>query len=484
MNDKKTVSFGMALAIIFLPILVILLGGLVLRVGFLVPLMLATITASLLSIMAGFTWKEVEACIVNGVHRIIIVTCILFLVGTLIGVWIQAGVIPLFLYWGLKLLSPSMFLVSTVLICAVFSLMTGTSFGTIGTAGLDLLGVGEALGFPTGLTAGAIVSGAYFGDKMSPVSDTTNLASGITGTNIFSHIGSMLYTTVPATLVALGLYWYLGLNYSGGAMPDLTPITDALSANFNRSFLLALPPIVLVALAIRGIPPLPTLVIAILVGVVCAFVIQDGMTVKGMFKAATDGYVSQTGHPLVDKILSADGSVVTDKEISEKPSLCTEAVFQKNNLLRADYPDVICSYAETMFYVAEAYVRGLGVAKDLAQADAAYRKGIEASCVYNGVAAATAASFAAGVPSLSTLGGDDKALEAIASQQRIEMMMRPLEAWSNQRRTGYPALEVPASIRSFYPGIMHRWPYPEREGSVNDNVPHVDGVWTKMWFEN
>ena len=301
MNDKKTVSFGMALAIIFLPILVILLGGLVLRVGFLVPLMLATITASLLSIMAGFTWKEVEACIVNGVHRIIIVTCILFLVGTLIGVWIQAGVIPLFLYWGLKLLSPSMFLVSTVLICAVFSLMTGTSFGTIGTAGLALLGVGEALGFPTGLTAGAIVSGAYFGDKMSPVSDTTNLASGITGTNIFSHIGSMLYTTVPATLVALGLYWYLGLNYSGGAMPDLTPITDALSANFNRSFLLALPPIVLVALAIRGIPPLPTLVIAILVGVVCAFVIQDGMTVKGIFKAATDGYVSQTGHPLVDK---------------------------------------------------------------------------------------------------------------------------------------------------------------------------------------
>ena len=221
MNDKKTVSFGMALAIIFLPILVILLGGLVLRVGFLVPLMLATITASLLSIMAGFTWKEVEACIVNGVHRIIIVTCILFLVGTLIGVWIQAGVIPLF--------------------------------------------------------------------------------------NIFSHIGSMLYTTVPATLVALGLYWYLGLNYSGGAMPDLTPITDALSANFNRSFLLALPPIVLVALAIRGIPPLPTLVIAILVGVVCAFVIQDGMTVKGMFKAATDGYVSQTGHPLVDKILSRGG---------------------------------------------------------------------------------------------------------------------------------------------------------------------------------
>ena len=124
------------------------------------------------------------------------------------------------------------------------------------------------------------------------------------------------------------------------------------------------------------------------------------------FRADADGeYISLEA--------SEKGSVVTDKEISEKPSLCTEAVFQKNNLLRADYPDAIGSYAETMFYVAEAYVRGLGVAKDLAQADAAYRKGIEASCVYNGVAAATAASFAAGVPSLSTLGGDDKAGAAV-----------------------------------------------------------------------
>lgn len=307
MNENKSLSFGMALAIIFLPILIILFCGLVLRVGFLVPLMLATVAASVLGMLSGFSWKEIEDCIINGVHRIIIVTCILFLVGTLIAVWIQAGVIPMFLYWGLKLLSPPMFLVSTVLICVVFSLMTGTSFGTIGTAGLALLGVGEALGFPAGLTAGAIVSGAYFGDKMSPVSDTTNLASGITGTNIFSHIGSMLYTTIPATLVALGIYWYLGQSYSGGTMPDLSPITDALSANFNRSFLLVLPPLVLVVLAIRGLPPLPTLVIAILAGVLCAVLIQDNITMKKLFTVATNGYVAQTGQELVDKLLSRGG---------------------------------------------------------------------------------------------------------------------------------------------------------------------------------
>lgn len=303
----KQPSLGMSLAIIFLPIAVVLFGGLILRVGFLVPLMLATTVAAILSMAAGFTWKEVEKAMVTGVQRIIVVTCILFLVGTLIGVWIQAGVIPYFLYIGLKLLSPSFFLVSCVLVCAVFSIMTGTSFGTIGTAGLALLGVGEALGFPAGLTAGAIVSGAYFGDKMSPVSDTTNLASGITGTNIFSHIGSMLYTTVPATLVALAIYWFMGLRHSGGTMPDLTPITTALSGSFHMSFLLVIPPVVLMVLALRGMPPIPTLLIAILAGVLCAFIFQDGVTLKGIFKVATDGYVSKTGEALVDKILSRGG---------------------------------------------------------------------------------------------------------------------------------------------------------------------------------
>lgn len=304
---ERPLSLGMALTLIFLPISMILFGGLILRVGFLVPLMLATAIAAVVSMAAGFSWADVEKAMISGVQRIIVVTCILFLVGTLIGVWIQAGVIPYFLYVGLNLLSPSSFLVSCMLVCAVFSIMTGTSFGTIGTAGLALLGVGEALGFPTGLTVGAIVSGAYFGDKMSPVSDTTNLASGITGTNIFSHIGSMLYTTVPATVVALALYWFMGLKYTGGAMPDLSPITAALSGAFHLSFLLVIPPVVLVVLAVRGMPPIPTLFIAILAGVLCAFVFQDGVTISGMFKVATDGFKSDTGQVLVDKILSRGG---------------------------------------------------------------------------------------------------------------------------------------------------------------------------------
>ena len=308
MNDKKTVSFGMALAIIFLPILVILRGGLVLRVGFLVPLMLATITASLLSIMAGFTWKEVEACIVNGVHRIIIVTCILFLVGTLIGVWIQAGVIPLFLYWGLKLLSPSMFLVSTVLICAVFSLMTGTSFGTIGTAGLALLGVGEALGFPTGLTAGAIVSGAYFGDKMSPVSDSTNITASVCEVPLFDHILSMLWTTVPAFVAAGIVYTVLGFSFAQeqtASLESLNAILSGLEGHFSLDFVAFIPPILMIALAYKRFPVLPVMVACLLSAV--AIAVYEGVAFNDLAKMMTSGYVSKTGIKQLDPLLSRGG---------------------------------------------------------------------------------------------------------------------------------------------------------------------------------
>ena len=168
---------------------------------------------------------------------------------------------------------------------------------------------------------------------------------------------------------------------------------------------------------------------------------------------------------------------------AEDPSEITEARFNLENLFKSDYPDVICSYPEVMFYVAEAYARGLGVTKDLTKANEYFKKGLEASCTNIGVAAADAKSFADGVPALSTLGGDEKVIEAIAAQQRIEMMMRPLEAWSEQRRTGYPKLEVPEMIRSLYTDLISRWPYPSRESLVNDNVPQVDGIWTKMWFQ-
>lgn len=147
-----------------------------------------------------------------------------------------------------------------------------------------------------------------------------------------------------------------------------------------------------------------------------------------------------------------------------------------------DTPDVLFSYAELEQYIAEVYVRGLGVSKNKATANTHYRAAIKASCINAGVAEADAETFVTGLKSLADMS-DDEALEAIANQQRIDMMIRPLEAWSEQRRTGYPVLSVPSRLASMYPGVINRWPYAERETLVNGNAPQVDGVWTKMWFQ-
>ena len=147
-----------------------------------------------------------------------------------------------------------------------------------------------------------------------------------------------------------------------------------------------------------------------------------------------------------------------------------------------DTPDVLFSYAALEQYIAEVYVRGLGVSKNKATANTHYRAAIKASCINAGVAEADAETFVTGLKSLADMS-DDEALEAIANQQRIDMMIRPLEAWSEQRRTGYPVLSVPSRLASMYPGVINRWPYAERETLVNGNAPQVDGVWTKMWFQ-
>lgn len=307
METTKKISLPYALAILFIPMIAVIFGGVILKVGYLIPLLVATTFASVIAISAGYKWKEIEGFIFRGTQRAIVPLSIITLVGILIAVWLQAGIISMFLYWGLKVLSPTYFLATTVIICIVFSVMTGTSFGTLGTAGLALLGVGEALGFPISLTVGAILTGAYFGDKMSPVSDTTNIAAGITDTPLFTHIGSMLYTTLPATVICIVLLHIIGLKYTGGALPDISAITDALSVNYNFSLFLFVPPILLAICAFRGVAALPTLVIAICAGIICAFVFQDNITLKNVMQYATSGYITETGNTLVDTILSRGG---------------------------------------------------------------------------------------------------------------------------------------------------------------------------------
>jgi NhaC family Na+:H+ antiporter len=172
--------------------------------------------AAVIGLRAGFSWKEIETGMLNGITNSLQAIVILLIIGILIGVWILSGVVPTLLYYGLKILHPSIFLPATLIICSITSLATGSSWGTSGTIGIALIGIGDGLGFPLPLVAGAVLSGAYFGDKMSPLSDTTNMAPAMVGTDLYTHIKHMTYTTGVSYGLTLVIEIALGFFYGGG----------------------------------------------------------------------------------------------------------------------------------------------------------------------------------------------------------------------------------------------------------------------------
>ena len=214
-QGQRPIRLGVAL----LPV-IFLIGALVLTISVYglsphLPLIAAAAVAGAVAVWHGIPWKDVQAGMVDGINLAMGAILILMVVGTMIGTWILGGVVPTMIFYGLKILSPGIFLVATMLICSIVSLGTGSSWSTAGTVGLALIGVGAALGIPLPMVAGAIISGAYFGDKMSPLSDTTNLAPAMAGTDVFSHIRHMVYTTAPAYIIALILYAVIGARYAG-----------------------------------------------------------------------------------------------------------------------------------------------------------------------------------------------------------------------------------------------------------------------------
>ncbi len=275
-----------------------------------IPLIVgAVFTASIAVFKLGFTWKELEDGILSTINTTMQAILILLIVGMLIGTWILGGVVPSMIYWGLNILSPGIFLVATTLICAIVSISTGSSWTTAGTIGIALLGIGNALGIPTNIIAGAIISGAYFGDKMSPLSDTTNLAPAMAGTTLFEHIKHMLYTTVPALLISLVLYGIIGMKYAGNQI-DTTQINQIQTALLNNyhtlSPLLLLVPVAVIVLVIFKVPAIPALIGGALLGGVIAVVFQ-GSSMADVFLAAKGGYVSSTGMDFVDQLLTRGG---------------------------------------------------------------------------------------------------------------------------------------------------------------------------------
>ncbi|MDC3237239.1 Na+/H+ antiporter NhaC [bacterium] len=273
-----------------------------------VPILLGVFVAAVIGMRAGFNWKEIETGMLNGITNSLQAIVILAIIGILIGVWILSGVVPTLLYYGLKILHPKIFLPATLIICSITSLATGSSWGTSGTIGIALIGIGDGLGFPLPLVAGAVLSGAYFGDKMSPLSDTTNMAPAMVGTDLYTHIKHMTYTTGVSYALTLVIEIVLGFIYGGGKadLESVNQILSGIDAQFSVNPLLLIPPLLVMALAFRKIPAVPGIVIGIIAAGILGVIFQ-GNSFGGLLSAAYGGYASSSGVEAVDNLLTKGG---------------------------------------------------------------------------------------------------------------------------------------------------------------------------------
>jgi NhaC family Na+:H+ antiporter len=240
---------------------------------------------------------------------------ILLMVGSLAGTWLISGIIPTMIYYGLQILNPTIFLASCVVICAIISIATGSSWTTSATVGIALIGIAEALGIPLGMTAGAVLSGAYFGDKMSPMSDTTNLAPAMAGTDLFTHIRYMAITTIPTIVVTLIIFIIIGFTIEPVGVADTHVILESIEKSFNISPWLFLVPVVVIGLIIKKTPPLVALLVGTLLGGVAALVFQPEIVV-----AVGGGEVLNfnTGYKGLMNAITIDTTVATDSKMLEK----------------------------------------------------------------------------------------------------------------------------------------------------------------------
>jgi NhaC family Na+:H+ antiporter len=288
-----------------------------------IVLIVGTAIASIVALKNGIPWISILEAIVEGISTAMGAILILLSVGALIGTWLMSGTVPSLIYYGLEILSPGWFYVATCLICAITALSIGSSWTVAGTLGVALIGIAGGLGLSPAITAGAIISGAYFGDKMSPLSDTTNLAPAVVGTDLFTHIRHMAWTTGPSFVITLVLFTIIGLGADSAAdIVALDSIKATLNDNFKISVVTLLPLVLVFGMAFRKVPPIPTILFGALFGGVLAAIMQPQVVIafanapeltpamaltKGVWLALADGYTSSTGVAEIDDLLSRGG---------------------------------------------------------------------------------------------------------------------------------------------------------------------------------
>ena len=285
-------------------------------------LMMSGAVAALMGLLTGTKWETVLEGIEDSIKSTSGALIILLLIGSLAGAWMISGIVPAMIYYGLTILSPEIFLPASALICAMISLATGSSWSTSATVGIALIGIGKALGLNEAMVAGAVISGAYFGDKLSPLSDTTNLAPAMAGTDLFTHIRYMLYTTIPSFIIALILFTIIGLGHSGSiSIDEIQPLLSELESTYNLSPWLFLVPALVIFLIVKKMPALPAILIGTLAGIAFAPIFQgellaelasslsDGSYYKLLLNALTVEVVYPSTHPILKELLVSGGMV-------------------------------------------------------------------------------------------------------------------------------------------------------------------------------
>ncbi len=304
----QNIGFKDALAVFSSIILVLIVGAFILKLELQVVLLISMLITISYSMYKGYKWEDLSKAMSSSISRSYEALLIFILIGGLIGSWILSGTIPSLVFYGLNILSPEIFLPAGLTICSITSLATGTSWGTVSTVGIALIGIGESLGLSSALTAGMIVSGAFFGDKISPMSDTTNLASASAGTNIYDHIKSMMYTTIPSYIIALALYTFIGFRNIEGAIDysQIKLIQDTLSSTFEISIITLIPAVLVLGLSIMRKPAVISMGSGIIAAVVIAIIFQ-GNSIYDSLMAINNGYTTRTNVEIVDTLIIRGG---------------------------------------------------------------------------------------------------------------------------------------------------------------------------------
>ncbi len=307
-REKKQPTLFISIIPVIITIVLLSVSIIVYGADVHMPLLMGAIVAAVIAIFGlGYTWKEIEQGILDSIGSTMQAILILAIVGSLIGVWIAGGIVPTMIYYGLQILSPTFFLVASVVLCSIVSLATGSSWTTAGTVGVALVGVASGLGISVPLAAGAIISGAYFGDKMSPMSDTTNLAPAMAGAELFDHIKHMFYTTSVSYVITLIIFFILGFRYAGSELDTTTinGILDAISSVYTINPLLMLVPVIVIVMVAMKIPAIPGLIAGVILGALCT--VYQGGDFGAILDALQYGVVTESGNDMVDELLTNGG---------------------------------------------------------------------------------------------------------------------------------------------------------------------------------